>query len=62
MPMRAEGDCPGCGQTLGIQVDDGLATMAGSAIETLMNKDDNMVRCTSCGEYRDPDGMDIQRI
>lgn len=59
MPTKAEGTCPDCGQTLGIQVSDSIAMMAGGTIERMMDKDGNAVRCTECGEYKSPDDMEL---
>jgi len=60
MPTRAEGTCPECGDTLGVQIEDSIAAMAGGAIESLMQSQDNAVRCTNCGEYKSPDDMSVR--
>lgn len=57
--MRAEGECPDCGATLGVQVGGGIASMMGDTIERMMDKDGNAMRCPSCDEYKEPDDVEI---
>lgn len=60
MPLRAEGTCPACGGPLGVQVADGLATMASTAIENMMDRDGNKIMCANCEEYKDPDDVELK--
>lgn len=60
MATAAEGTCPHCGRTVGVQLNDGIAAMAGGAVEALMQRDGNAVRCTNCREYVSPDDMSIE--
>ncbi len=57
--MKAEGECPGCGNVLGVEVGGGIASMMGDTIERLIDKDGNRMRCPDCEEYVEPDGVDI---
>lgn len=57
--MRAEGDCPECGTTLGVKVAGGVAAMMGDTIERLMDKDGNAMLCPDCEEYVKPENVEI---
>lgn len=57
--MRAEGDCPDCSSTLGVQIGGSVASMMGDTIERMMDNDGNAMRCPNCGEYVDPEGLTI---
>jgi len=60
--MRAEGTCPDCSATLGVQIDDGLAGAMSSTIKRVVDKDGNKMRCSSCGEYKDPLDVTIEGV
>jgi hypothetical protein len=57
--MRAEGDCPACEDTLGVQIGDSVASLMGDAINRMMDRDGNAMRCPNCGEYVEPDGIEV---
>lgn len=57
--MRAEGLCPECEATLGVQIGGSVASLMGSSIERMMDKDGNAMRCAECGEYVEPDDVEI---
>lgn len=57
--MRAEGDCPDCESTLGVQIGGGVASMMGDTIERMMDRDGNKMRCPTCGEYKEPQGVEV---
>jgi hypothetical protein len=57
--MRAEGDCPECGSTLGVQVGSSVASLMGDTIERMMDKDGNAMRCPACDEYVEPKSVDV---
>lgn len=54
--MRAEGECPECGSTVGVQIGGSVSGMVGrSTIERLMERRGNGMYCQECGEYVEPD-------
>lgn len=57
--MRAEGDCPKCNSTLGVKVDDAVATLMSDTIKRLVDKDGNKMRCPVCNQYVDPDDVTV---
>lgn len=57
--MRAEGSCPECDSTLGVQIGSSVASMMGDTIERLMDRDGNAMRCPECDEYVDPQDVEI---
>lgn len=57
--MRAEGDCPDCDNTLGVQIGSSVASIMGDTIERMMDRRGNAMRCPTCGEYVDPDDIEI---
>lgn len=57
--MKFEGDCPDCEESLGVAIDDSVASMMGSTIERFMDRDGNRMYCQECGEYKEPDGVEI---
>jgi len=58
--MKAEGTCPDCGSTLGVQIDDALAGAMSSTIKRVVDKDGNKMRCSACNAYKDPDNVTIE--
>lgn len=58
--MKAEGECPDCGSTLGVKIDDSIASMMGDTIKRLMDKDGNAMYCSECGEYREPEEIEVE--
>lgn len=60
MPLKIEGTCPNCDKTVGVSIDDTLAMMAGGAVDSMMEKDGNAIRCSNCQEYVDPDDMSAE--
>jgi len=57
--MRAEGECPDCGSTLGVQIGGSVASLMGDTIERMMAKDGNAMHCDTCSEYKEPEDLDI---
>jgi transcription elongation factor Elf1 len=57
--MKIEGTCPQCGDTVGVRADDAVASLFGDAVRQFMDKDGNAIICTACGEYVDPEDMEI---
>lgn len=58
--MKAEGDCPECGNTLGVEVDDTAMPIPESTMKRLMNKDGNGMWCQTCSDYHDPDDITVK--
>ena len=58
--MKAEGECPDCGKTVGVRIAGSLSTMFGDTIERVMDREGNAMRCTGCEEYVEPDGVSIE--
>lgn len=58
--MRAEGDCPNCDSTLGVQIGSSIASLMGDTIERMMERDGNAMLCPDCGEYVEPDETTIK--
>jgi len=52
--MKIEGPCPKCGRDLGVKSDEAVAEMFGDAVQRLMDKQGNAIRCSNCQEYVDP--------
>jgi hypothetical protein len=57
--MKAEGDCPECGATLGVSIDDGIASLMADSIRRMVDKDGNRMRCAICEEYVDPENVTV---
>lgn len=57
--MRAEGQCPDCEATLGVQIAGSVAGVLGDTIERMMDRDGNKMRCPTCGEYKSPDDVEV---
>lgn len=58
--MRAEGECPECGGTLGVKVANSIATLMGDTIKSMMDKDGNAMYCSVCDEYKDPENIEVK--
>lgn len=56
--MKAEGECPQCGEPLGVRIAGSIARLMGDSLERFMDKDGNAMYCQECGEYVDPDGIE----
>lgn len=57
--MKAEGECPDCGNTLGVQVANSIATLMGDTITSMMDKDGNAMYCNTCDGYKDPKNIEV---
>lgn len=57
--MKAEGECPDCGTTLGVKITDDGIPIPESTIKRLIDKDGNGMYCQTCGEYHDPDDVEV---
>lgn len=61
--MEVEGECPECGQKMGLKIDDSVATLFSDTVKRMMDKDGNAVYCSnpSCPEgYVEPEDIEIQ--
>ena len=58
--MKAEGDCPDCGSTLGVKVADGAMPVPESTLKRLINKDGNGMYCQTCDTYHDPKDLEVK--
>lgn len=58
--MRVEGDCPRCGNKLGMQAASSVASMMGDTIKRMMDRDGNAMRCPDCDDYVDPDNLTVK--
>lgn len=57
--MKAEGDCPQCGSTLGVRIADDNIPIPESTIHRMMDIDGNGMYCQSCDEYHDPEDIEV---
>ena len=57
--MRIEGECSDCGSTKGVQVASTIATLMGSNIKDMMDKDGNAMYCAVCEGYHEMENIDI---
>lgn len=57
--MKAEGDCPVCGQSLGVMVTDDGIPVPKRTMKRLIDKDGNGMWCQNCEAYHDPDNLQI---
>jgi hypothetical protein len=56
--MKAEGHCPDCKETLGVQIGSSVAALMGDTLQRLMDRDGNAMYCQTCDCYISP--TDIQ--
>jgi len=58
--MKAEGDCPDCGERLGVKVADGAMPVPKRTLKRLIDKDGNGMYCQQCDEYHDPEDLEVK--
>lgn len=57
--MKAEGECPNCENKLGVRIANSIASLMGDTMQRFMDKDGNGMYCQECGEYVEPDDIEI---
>lgn len=57
--MEIKGTCPDCGREVGVAADDSVAAMFGSAVERLLDKTGNKIRCSHCQKDVSPNDMQV---
>lgn len=57
--MKAQGTCPHCGRTVGVEVQDTVVEMMKDTIEQMVDKDGNRMHCSNCQRYVEPESVDV---
>lgn len=57
--MKFEGDCPDCEARVGVAISDSVASMMESTLKRFMDRDGNRMYCQECGEYKEPDDVEM---
>ncbi len=58
--MKAEGDCPECGGTLGTAIDTDSAPIPESTLKRFVDSAGDGMYCQTCDDYKEPEDLEVK--